>query len=63
MGIRRPLITKKIGKHRYALYADMTTGKGEAEQLAQRLRGKYNSVRVVRLQTGWVVYHYPQYLD
>lgn len=63
MGIRRPSITKKIGKHRYALYRDEPLTKSEAERLAQRLRGKYDSVRVVRLQTGWFVYHYPQYLD
>ena len=64
MSIRRPSITKKIGKHRYALYADSPTGRGEAEQLARLLRRSgYDSVRVVRLQTGWVVYHYPQYLD
>lgn len=63
MGIRRPSITKKIGKHRYAIYADRPMNKDEAERLAERLRGKYSSVRVVRLQAGWVVYHYPQYLD
>lgn len=63
MPIRRPSITKKIGKHRYALYRDEPLNKSEAERIAQKLRGKYDSVRVVRLQTGWVVYHYPQYLD
>jgi len=63
MSIRRPSITKKIGKHRYALYKDEPLNKSEAERLAQGLRGKYDSVRVVRLQTGWVVYHYSQCLD
>jgi len=63
MPIRRPSITRKIGKHRYALYKDDPLNKSEADRLAQWLRGKYSSVRVVRLQTGWVVYHYPQYLD
>jgi hypothetical protein len=63
MPIRRPSITKKIGKHRYALYGDEPMNRDEAKGLAERLRGKYSSVRVVRLQTGWVVYHYPQYLD
>ena len=63
MSIRRPSITKKIGKHRYALYRDEPLNKSEADTLAQGLRCKYSSVRVVRLQTGWVVYHYPQYID
>ncbi len=63
MSIRRPSITKKIGKHRYALYKDEPLNKDVAERLAQRLRQRYSSVRVVRLQTGWVVYHYPQALD
>ena len=63
MPIRRPSITKKIGKHRYALYRDEPLNKSEAERLAQMLRAKYDSVRVVRLQTGWVVYHYPQYAE
>ena len=63
MAIRRPSITKKIGKHRYALYKDEPMNKSRADMLAQGLRCKYDSVRVVRLQTGWVVYHYPQYLD
>ena len=63
MSIRRPSITKKIGKHRYALYEDMPLNRSDAERLAQKLRGNYDSVRVVRLQTGWFVYHYPQYLD
>ena len=38
MSIRRPSITKKIGKHRYALYADRPMNKDEAERLARRLR-------------------------
>ena len=63
MTIRHPSITKKIGKHRYALCADMPMNKSNAERFAHELRGKYSSVRVVRLQTGWVVYRYPQYLD
>ena len=63
MSIRRPSIAKKIGKHRYALYGDMPLCKSEAERLAQKLRAKYDSVRVVRLRTGWVVYHYPQYAE
>lgn len=63
MPIRHPSITKKIGKHRYALYKDEPLNKDVAERLAQKLRGKYDSVRVVRLQTGWVVYHWPQYLE
>jgi len=63
MSIRRPSITKKTGKHRYALYRDEPLNRDEAERVARRLRGKYQSVRVVRLQTGWVVYHYPQYID
>jgi len=64
MSIRRPAITKKIGKHRYALYAEAPTSRGEAQGLARLLRRcGYDSARVVRLQTGWVVYHYPQYLD
>ncbi len=61
-GIRRPSITKKIGKHRYALYKDEPLGRLDAEFLAAGLRYKYASVRVVRLQTGWFVYHYPQVL-
>ena len=61
-GIRRPSITKKIGKHRYALYRDIPYDRSEAEQIASKLRKKYSSVRVVCLQTGWFIYHYPQYL-
>jgi len=62
MGIRRPSITKKIGNHRYALYEDMPRGKRDVDEQAAKLRRKYSSVRVVRTQAGWFVYHYPQYL-
>ena len=61
--IRHPSITKKIGKHRYALYKDEALGYYDALEVAANLRRKgYSSVRVVRLQTGWFVYHYPQCL-
>ena len=59
MPIRRPIISKKIGKHRYALCKDEPLGRLEAERLAQRLRQRYSSVRVVKLATGWFIYHYP----
>ena len=61
--IRCPSITKKIGGHRYALYKDEPLGYYDALEVAANLRRKkYTSVRVVRLQTGWFVYHYPQCL-
>lgn len=62
MGIRRPSITKKIGKHRYALLEDQPRNRGEASREAATLRLQGYSVRVVKLATGWFVYHYPQYL-
>jgi len=63
MSIRRPGITKKIGKHRYALWRDAPLGRIDAEKRMQELRPKYQSVRIVKLATGWFIYHYPQYVD
>ena len=63
MPIRRPVVSKKFGNHRYALFEDMPLSKREAKDKADVLKEKYKSVRVIKLSTGWFIYHYPQYLD
>ena len=60
MGIRRPLVSKKIGKHRYAIHSDIPLGYHEANALAEKYRRDNKSARVVKLATGWFVYYYPQ---
>lgn len=61
MGIRIPSITKKYGKHRYAVLNVFTLGYRETQEEAQRIRKQGYSVRVLEMRTGWVIYHYPQY--
>lgn len=63
MSIRRPSITLKIDGHRYALWEDMPFSKDEAISKMKQLKKKYQSVRIIRLKTGWFIYHYPQYLE
>ena len=60
MGIRRPSVSKKIGKHRYAILKDYPLGYQEAQKEAEKLRNKGKSARVVSTRTGWFVYYYPQ---
>ena len=60
MGIRRPLISKKIGKHRYALLKDQPLSYYDALKEANKLRDKGKSARVIKLMTGWFIYYYPQ---
>lgn len=61
MSLRRLAISRKFGKHRYAILTDQTWGKQEAVRIAGSVRRQGYSVRVVKSQTGWSVYHYPQY--
>jgi len=65
MGIRRPLITKKIGKHRYALLKDRPYSLHDAQVEADKLRKRdwIKSVRIIELSSGYFIYHYPQYPD
>jgi hypothetical protein len=63
MGIRRASITKKIGSHRYALWKDIPLNYDEALRESSILRNRYQSVRIVKLQQGWFLYHYPQYSE
>jgi len=65
MGIRRPSITKKIGRHRYALLKDMPCGYRDARVEADKLRKRswVKSVRIIQLRSGYFIYHYPQYPD
>ena len=60
-GLRRPSISKKIGKHRYGLLKNYPYSRGDALKLADTIRRQGYSVRIVELKTGYFIYHYPQY--
>lgn len=61
--IRRPSLTKVIKGLRFALYEDNALSKDEAISIANKLKIRYSKVAIVRLKTGWFIYHYPQYID
>jgi len=61
MGIRRPSVSKKFGKHRYAILESSPLGYDDAQRNASVLRRTGKSVRVLRTKAGYFIYYYPQY--
>lgn len=59
--IQRPVISRRLNGHRYALLEDVALSRSAAIALAAQVRKLGFSVRVSGLKYGWFVYHYPQY--